>query len=139
MPGYLGFGGPQVQELSIINGENGKQLVLTHALVQGFEEERLDDRDPIMLIDRIDTAQFQFLARDEEGEIAGWLTSWEDTGSLPVAIALDIEFEEDVYADWPLLVAAVKVDSMAVTEPLQGQDTYQSAIRELIEQRRTED
>jgi general secretion pathway protein J len=136
MPGYLGFGGPQVQELSIVSGENGKQLVLTHALVQGFEEDRLNDRDPIVLIDRIDTARFEFLARDEEGEIAGWLSDWEETGILPVAIALEIEFEEDVYADWPLLVAAVKVDSIAVTEPLQGQDEYQSAVRELIEKRR---
>ena len=36
MPGYLGFGGPQVQELSIVNGEDGDELVLSHALLQGF-------------------------------------------------------------------------------------------------------
>jgi len=136
MPGYLGFGGPQVQELNIVSGENGQELVLTHALVQGFEDASLDERAPIMLIDHIETASFSFLALDEEGELAGWVDVWEEPGLLPVAIALDIEFEEGVYADWPLLVAAVKVDASAVTEIIDGESTYESAVRELIQQRR---
>lgn len=136
MPGYLGFGGPQVQELNIVSGRNGKELVLTHALLQGFEDASLNERDPIVLIDHIESAEFKFLTRDEDNEIAGWISDWEETGELPVAIALEIEFEEEVYADWPLLIAAVKVDPSAVTGALGGEDTYQSAIRELIEQRR---
>jgi len=136
MPGYLGFGGPQVQELNIVNGENGLELLLTHALVQGFEDASLDERDPIMLIDHIESASFSFLALDEEGELAGWIDTWDEPGLLPVAVALDVEFVEGVYADWPLLVAAVKVDSSAVTEIIDGENTYESAVRELIEQRR---
>lgn len=136
MPGYLGFGGPQVQELNIVNGENGLELVLTHALLQGFEDASLDQRDPIVLIDHIESAEFSFLIRDEEGEIAGWVSDWEETAELPVAVALEIKFEEGVYTDWPLLVAAVKVDSSAVDDALGGDETYQSAIRELIEKRR---
>ncbi len=136
MPGYLGFGGPQVQELNIVNGEYGQELVLTHALVQGFEDAKLDERDPIVLIDHIQSASFKFLVLDEEGEIAGWIAEWDEPGKLPLAVALDIEFEEEVYADWPLLVAAVKVDASAVTGILDGDDTYQSAVRELIEKRR---
>jgi general secretion pathway protein J len=135
MPGYLGFGGPQVQELNIVDGDEGLELVLTHALLQGFEDASLDERDPIVLLDHIASAEFSFLARDEEGEIAGWLSDWEETAKLPVAVALNIEFEEGVYADWPLLVAAVKVDASAVSE-LGGDDSYQSAVRELIEKRR---
>jgi len=136
MPGYLGFGGPQVQELSIVDGENGKELILTHALVQGFEDASLDERAPIVLIDHIESASFTFLVRDEEGEIAGWISEWEEPGQLPLAIALDIQFEEQVYAKWPLLVAAVKVDASAVTEILEGENSYQSAVQELIEKRR---
>ena len=30
MPGYLGFGGPQVQELALVPGEQGTALVLSH-------------------------------------------------------------------------------------------------------------
>lgn len=138
MPGYLGFGGPQVQELTLLNGPNGLELVLTHAMVQGFEDTMLTEREPIVLIDHIQSANFKFLALDEEGEIAGWVSEWVEPNLLPVAVALDIEFEEEVYADWPLLIAAVKVDGSSVTELLEGEDTYQSAVRELIEKRRSQ-
>jgi general secretion pathway protein J len=136
MPGYLGFGGPQVQELNIVDGRNGKELVLTHALLQGFEDASLYERDPIVLIDHIEFAEFKFLTRDEEEEIAGWIGVWEETGMLPVAVALEIEFEEGVYTDWPMLIAAVKVDPSAVSGAFGGDDSYQSAVRELIEKRR---
>lgn len=135
MPGYLGFGGPQVQELTLAEGEEGMELLLTHALVQGFEESRLQERDPIVLIGQIERAEFQFLARDEEGELLPWTNAWEDPGLMPIAVALDIEFVEGSYADWPLLVAAVKVDG-SVADGANTRDNYRSAIQELIEKRR---
>ena len=52
---------------------------------------------------------------------------------MPVAVALDIEFAEGSRADWPLLVAAVKIDPSVAAGG--GRDTYRSAIRELIERR----
>lgn len=133
MPGYLGFGGPQVQEMTLVQGENGIELQLTHALVQAFEESRLTDREPIMLLDGIERAEFQFLTRDEKGEFLPWTNTWEDPSRMPVAVALDIEFAEGSRADWPLLVAAVKIDPSVATGG--GRDTYRSAIRELIERR----
>ena len=138
MPGYLGFGGPQVQELTLVPGHDGLELQLTHALVQGFEEARLADRDPIVLIDRIDRAEFQFLARDEEGELLPWTNVWDEPAQMPIAIALDIEFMESTYADWPLLVAAVKVDG-SVAEGANRSNAYRTAIQELIERRRKRD
>lgn len=135
MPGYLGFGGPQVQELTLVAGEDGMELLLTHALVQGFEEDRLAEREPILLIDHIDRAEFQFLARDEEGELLPWTNAWENPQQLPIAVALDIEFTEGSRAEWPLLVAAVKVDGSAVRGG-GGRQSYRSAIQELIEKRR---
>jgi general secretion pathway protein J len=134
MPGYLGFGGPQVQQLSIVSGKDGLELVLEHALVQGFEESRLTERAPVGLIDHIATAQFSFLGRDEEGELLPWVSAWEETDTLPVAIALDIEFEEGSYTDWPLLVAAIKIDS-SVVDGVDGSVSYKSAIKQLIDRR----
>lgn len=136
MPGYLGFGGPQVQELSLVNGDEGMELVLTHALLQGFEDANLNEREPIVLIDHIESAEFSFLARDEEGEIAGWVSDWEETAKLPVAMSLEIQFEEGAYTDWPLLVAVVKVDASAVDNAMGGDTSYQSAVQELIDKRR---
>jgi general secretion pathway protein J len=136
MPGYLGFGGPQVQQLGIAQGDNGLELVLQHALVQGFEESMLDERDPIVLIDHIALAEFQFLGRNERGELMPWTNAWEDPGQLPAAISLDIEFEAGAYAQWPLLVAAVKIDPSAI-EVSAGGKSYRSAIQDLIQRRRT--
>jgi len=134
MPGYLGFGGPQVQQLSIVPGENGLELVLEHALLQGFEESELTLAEPIMLIDHIAYAQFQFLGFDEDNQLQSWTSNWEEAGKLPEAVALDIEFEEGSYTEWPLMVAAVKIDPGVVEAA--GGDSYESSIRQLIEKRK---
>jgi len=134
MPGYLGFGGPQVQQLSIVSGEDGLELVLEQAPVQGFEESSLTERAPISLIDHIASAEFSFLGRGEDGELLPWSSVWEETDTLPLAISLDIEFEKGSYADWPLLVAAIKIDS-SVVDGVDGSSSYSSAIKQLIDPR----
>lgn len=134
MPGYLGFGGPQVQQLSIVSGADGLELVLEHALVQGFEESHLRQRDPILLIDRIASAEFRYQGRDENGDLMPWISSWADKNLLPVAISLDIEFEKGAYTDWPLLIAAIKIDP-SVVDGVDGGVSYQTAIQKLINQR----
>lgn len=134
MPGYLGFGGPQVQQLSIVSAEEGLQLVLEHASVQGFEEARLSDRDPILLIDKIAAGGFSFLGRDEAGEIQPWTDLWEDPAVMPLAVSLEIEFEEGAYMDWPLLVAAIRIDPI-VMEGMNGGEEYETSIQRLIDQR----
>lgn len=138
MPGYLGFGGPQVQQLTVVSGENGLELLLEHALVQGFEESLLTERDPILLIDRIASASFSFQGRDEAGELLPWTTAWEDPALLPVAISLEIEFAAGAYTDWPLLVAAIRIDP-SVVAGVSGDQSYQSAIRQLIDRREKRD
>jgi len=131
MPGYLGFGGPQVQELALVPGKEGQELVLSHALLQGFEEQNLYVRDPIVLVDKIERAQFSFLGRDEEGELLGWVDRWEETGVLPVSVSLDIEFTDDVYLSWPLLTSSVRVDASALEELIPAIDDGPMTSRKL--------
>ena len=140
MPGYLGFGGPQVQELSIVPSENGSALVLRHALLQGFNEVDMDERAPIMLIDGIESAEFSFQGRDEEGEAAAWRNAWEETEILPLAISLDIGFSEEAHMEWPQLVASVKIDGLAISQMLQEaqmrpRSEYSTTIQDLINRR----
>jgi general secretion pathway protein J len=139
MPGYLGFGGPQVQELSVVSGDEGYALVLSHALLQGFEEENLYLRAPIVLLENIEFAEFSFLVRDETGELAGWNSQWDEPGLLPEAVSLEIEFTEDIYIRWPLLTASVRVDPTALNdlaaELVGGQDVGTS-IRKQIDKRK---
>ena len=139
MPGYLGFGGPQVQELALVPGEEGTALVLSHALLQGFEEANLYERAPIVLIDRIDQASFFFPGFDEEGELADWTNSWEDPASMPVAVSLEIEFEDEVFTAWPMLVASVRVDASALRELAEGENVNlnrRTRVRSLIDRRK---
>jgi len=139
MPGYLGFGGPQVQELALVPGEKGEMLVLSHALLQGFEEQNLYYRDPIVLLEKIDNAEFSFLTRDEMGELTGWTNQWDLPDALPDSVSLDIVFVDSVYIEWPLLMASVRVDPSALqgleTTP-EGRRNYSTTIRDLINKRK---
>ncbi len=136
MPGYLGTGGPQVQLIELAQGDDGDVVVqFSHALLQGFEQDRLFDRDPVILLEGVDSAAFEFMGRDEEGELTGWTSSWDQQGVLPVAVRLDLEFAEDLNLRWPDLLAGVKVDEQAVmgfAGQVGTQATYKNAINDLI-------
>jgi len=139
MPGYLGTGGPQVQVVEVAgDGEGGYVVRFSHALLQGFTDERLHDRDPVLLLEGVKSAEFAFLGKDEEGELTDWSTSWDEPEQLPVAVRFDVEFEEGMRVEWPELAAGVRVDEQS----LQGaggrlnRPTYEQAIKDLIEGRK---
>jgi hypothetical protein len=91
------------------------------------------------LLEWIEKAEFQFLGLDEEGELSTWSSDWEDPGKLPLAVSLDIEFNEEVYVMWPLLKASVRVDSQALSE-LAGEQgleqNYSTSIQKMIRSRK---
>ena len=133
MPGYLGFGGPQVQELTFIPSDSGRgeSLVLSHALLQNFEEARLYDRDPILLVDGIRDAEFLFQGK-EDGELTGWMPMWEEETTLPKAISLRIEFEDEQQVNWPMLTAKVRIDNMSVRLAGARQSSYSTRVQDMI-------
>jgi len=140
MPGYLGTGGPQVQVVEVANdGEGGFVVQFSHALLQGFTDDRLLDRDPVLLLEGVKSAGFEFLGKDEEGELTDWSSSWDKPEQLPVAVRLDVEFKEGLNLEWPELAAGVKVDEQS----LQGSgvnrrpDIYQQRIQDLIKGRKS--
>ena len=137
MPGYLGFGGPQVQELALVRSEEGMALVLSHALLQGFVEENLYLRQPILLVDGIDAGEFSFLGRDENEELTAWTGYWDAIDTVPESVALDVEFNEDVYIQWPLLTASVRIDPAALEGSRQNRSNrpksdYNNAVQDMI-------
>ena len=135
MPGYLGSGGPQVQLIEVVSGDNGESIVqFSHALLQGFTEDRLHDRDPVILLEGVSSAGFEFLGKDEEGELTGWTTSWDMEEMLPVVVRLDLEFSEGLNLRWPDLAAGVRVDEQALQGlgDTTGAQNYQRSIQGLI-------
>ena len=137
MPGYLGAGGPQVQVIELVRGDGDNLLIqFSHALLQGFEQEHLAYRDPVILLEGVDSADFEFLGKDEEGELTGWTSNWDQMDNLPVAVRLNLEFSGELNLRWPDLVAGVKVDEQAVmgagAGAEAGQGAYKNAIKDLI-------
>ena len=131
MPGYLGSGGPQVQLLELAGGNDGGVLQFSHALLQGFEEDYLYARDPVILLEGVESAGFEFLGVDDEGELVDWASSWDQPDALPVAVRLNIEFSEDVQMQWPDLVAGVRIDETAIQGGA-GRATYEQTIKALM-------
>jgi general secretion pathway protein J len=137
MPGYLGNGGPHVQRMELVGGDEGVNLVFSHSWLSNFEPERLYDRDPVVLLEGLDDAAFEYLAGDEEGLPAGWVGSWDDPTQLPLAVRLAVAFPEDVQVQWPLLAAAPRLDPVALRAGgAAGSRNYSDAIRDLIQGRR---
>ena len=115
MPGYLGTGGPQVQLIEVVSDSDGEFIVqFSHALLQGFAEDRLQDRDPVILLEGVNSAAFEFLGEDEDGEMTGWCSDWDQEDILPVAVRLDLEFNDELHLLWPDLAAGVRVDEQAL-------------------------
>jgi general secretion pathway protein J len=131
MPGYLGSGGPQVQLLELANGDNGRVLQFNHALLQSFEASFLTERDPVLLLEHIESARFEFLGREPDGEITEWTSSWDTPDIMPVAVRLNVTFEEGRFMQWPELVAGVRIDEVAVSDSVLGGE-YERTIQDLI-------
>jgi len=134
MPGYLGFGGPQLQRLEIGNGEKGRELHFRHAILAEGEND-LDTQDPIVLLEQVNDLQFEFLKADKEEKGASWQAGWEAAGELPLAVRMRLEFKDNgTGLVWPDLVASSHNGRIAGGKG-GGRDRYKQAIQDLIEQR----
>ena len=76
---------------------------------------------------------FSFLGVDENGELTDWMSSWEDGSMLPVSVSLEIEFNEDVYIQWPLLAASVRSDPMGMRGADVEESPYTTTIRKMLQ------
>ncbi len=135
MPGYLGTGGPQVQLLEVVRGNNNDVIVqFSHSLLQGFDQDYMYERDPVILLEGVNSAGFEFLGKDDEGNLTGWTASWDEPEKLPVAVRLHVEFFEDLNLQWPDLVAGVRIDEEAVLGGAGegGRAAYKKAIQDMI-------
>lgn len=114
MPGYLGFGGPHIQVLAVRNGDNGKELIFAHDLLNVFEREdplENDRREPIVLLDGIQDAEFLYRTFDEDGEVGEWDSEWEDAGSSPLMVKIDLEMTQESKLIWPDLEVPLVIES----------------------------
>lgn len=110
MPGYLGFGGPYVQELRLERGEVGMDLVFAFAMLNGYEPGDLDREPPVTLLEDVGRAEFDFLGFDEDGESVFWSNFWETPDQVPLSVSLRLGVERDNGLFFPDLVTPVVID-----------------------------
>jgi general secretion pathway protein J len=103
MPGYLSSGGPYIQRLEIERGE----LRFYHRMLLSEEE---DEDEPVVLLDRIRRAEFEFRGIDDEGKLGDWETEWEDPSRTPMMVRLSMEFSRDSGMQWPVLEVPLLID-----------------------------
>ncbi len=104
MPGHLARGGPHVQWLTFTNGNDGMRLEFDHAQLNGYDPDNpkaSNKREPVVLLDGIESAHFEFRELDEQGELGEWESDWEDPQRLPLMVRLVVEYDRDSQKRWP--------------------------------------
>ena len=116
MPGYLGRGGAYVQQLRLESDAGGQRLEFRHALLNGYdpEEAPVGDGEPVVLLENIDDARFEFRAMGEDGKLGDWTDDWDKAGQLPLLVRVHVEFARSTRMPWPELVIPLMVDPGAV-------------------------
>ncbi len=105
MPGHLAKGGPHVQELHIARGPKGLQLEFTHTLLNGYDNasQASAKRPPVMVLDGLAEASFEYRGMTETGELGEWSTQWDAPHASPMMVRMVASFPEDRRQQWPRL------------------------------------
>ncbi len=137
MPGYLGYGGPQLQRLELGRGDSGQELHFRHAvLTEGTAD--LEAQDPIVLMQKVEHVKFEFLKLNDEDmdtQTADWQGDWDIPDSLPLALRMVLDFEDTgTGLVWPDLIASSYNGGLSGKR--QNRGAYQEIIQKLIKERK---
>lgn len=104
MPGHLARGGPHVQQISIGSSERGlKRIEFTDTLLNGYDDPqyRSEERPPVVVLDGLQDAYFEYRSVDENGQLLPWTRNWDYPQFLPMMVRLVAEFPRDRPQQWP--------------------------------------
>jgi general secretion pathway protein J len=124
MPGYLGKGGPYVQQVSIARGPHGNQMEFRHALLNGYRDEKakkVDEGEPVVLMENIRGATFEYRGLSDTGQVTDWEDSWDRYGAAPMMVRIKVEFEPEAHQTWPEMVVPLMLDPLAAQRALEPQ------------------
>ena len=114
MPGYLSRGGPYVQTLELTRGNGGLQLVFTDAMLNGYEAQNPKTDEPVVILDRIRSGQFQYRTLDDQGQLTDWFSEWPDPSITPLMVRLSLEMQPGVEIPWSELDVPLVLNAGAV-------------------------
>lgn len=116
MPGYLSRGGPHVQWLQVSRERDGYALSFDHAQLNGYDPEMPkpeESRPPVVLLEGMADARFEYRALDETGELGEWTDAWDDSQQMPMMVRLVVEFDRDDARMWPALEVPLRLAAAA--------------------------
>ena len=106
LPDYLGRGGPYLHDISVVDGDGGKQLDVAFAMVMaGATVEEQDERPPEQLVTRLESAQFRYRSLDADGRLGEWQEEWTQGDRLPLQVEVTLRDQDG--RDWPPLIVAL--------------------------------
>ena len=116
MPGYLSKGGPYVQTLELVRGNDGLQLQFSDVMLNGFDVEKSKSTkvEPVVLLDRIRSGRFAYRSLDDQGKLADWSSSWPDPGVTPLVVRIELTMQPGVQIPWPVLDVPMMLNAGAV-------------------------
>lgn len=124
MPGYLGHGGPYVQQIALERDVGTRKLTFRHMLYNGYTKDghdKVDSVDPVVLLENIDDATFEYRGLDEAGKMSDWEDEWKRANIAPAMVRVKLRFTRGYAQAWPELVIPLMVDpSAAGTSPTFG-------------------
>ena len=103
LPDYLGRGGPYLHDLTVVDGDGGRQLRIAFSLVMAGETfEEPDPRPPEVLATRLQSARFRYRTLTNEGAVGEWLDRWETADRLPLQVEVTLQDLEG--RRWPPVI-----------------------------------
>ncbi len=114
MPGHLSRGGPHVQWLEIARDGKNMAVLFDHHQLNGYDPDNPkgeSDRPPVLVLDGLAQARFEYRSVDENGEVTEWSSTWEDPQRLPMMVRLVAEYDRDENRVWPSFEVVVMAGS----------------------------
>jgi hypothetical protein len=102
VPAVLGAGGLYGFSISVGDTSEGKQIVLSHRLHQRAQWERFgpEASDSLVLLRRLESAEFAYLSGGRPGASGAWLSRWERTDALPQLVRLRVRSGGGGLQEW---------------------------------------
>jgi general secretion pathway protein J len=82
-------------------------------LLNGYDPDKHRDaeRDPVVLIEGIRSARFEYRGLDETGKLGEWEEEWDEPGTQPVLVRMKFDMDERSRYIWPEIVVPVLANS----------------------------